>query len=372
MLVLVYLIPVITCLILLLFFRVYVVWWEYLVVLLPSLMFSSMLYFGILEVQMTDTEYLGYYVTRVEYYEDWNEWVHQTCTRTWTDSKGNTHTETYDCSHSVYHPEHWEMYLNDEDLSYTIYEDYYNSIVKKFGKKPRFVDLHRHYYTNDGDMYVCTFDGNRNRLWPITFSNKYKNKILGSKSIFNFSEVSKEEKEENGLYDYPAVKLYDQEPILAENFKVPTAIVDSFKYLNAIYGYQYKFRVYVMIFLNKERDVAKLQQDYFVGGNLNELLVCIGVDDSARVNWVESFSWEDEPVISVGVNHLYHSGEPLKLLKLNRYLIQNVPRKWVKKSKKDFEYISVDADSSTWTWILILTVILNIVTSVYVIKNEFS
>ena len=111
MLALTFSIPVITCLILLFGFRQFTAWWEYLVVLLPSILLSSALYFGLLEIQETDTEYLGYYVSKVEYYEDWDEWVHQTCTRTWTDSKGNTHTETYDCSHSVYHPEYWQMIL---------------------------------------------------------------------------------------------------------------------------------------------------------------------------------------------------------------------------------------------------------------------
>ena len=57
-------------------------------------------------------------------------------------------------------------------------------------------------------------------------------------------------------------------------------------------------------------------------------------------------------------------------MKLNRYLIQNVPTKWHRKAFADFEYINIMLD--TWQWILILalTIIYNVGISIYIIKNN--
>ena len=77
----------------------------------------------------SDTEYLSYYITKIRHTDEWDEWIHRTCTREvpdGTDSKGNTkyRTETYDCSYREYHPERWlkddnkgdDMYINREEF----------------------------------------------------------------------------------------------------------------------------------------------------------------------------------------------------------------------------------------------------------------
>ncbi|MDR1405794.1 MAG: hypothetical protein LBI89_01140, partial [Prevotellaceae bacterium] len=46
-----------------------------------------------------DVEYLGYYATRVEYYESWDEWIKKTCK--------NRKGEEYDCSYCQRHSAFW-------------------------------------------------------------------------------------------------------------------------------------------------------------------------------------------------------------------------------------------------------------------------
>ena len=72
------------------------------------------------------------------------------------------------------------------------------------------------------------------------------------------------------------------------------------------------------------------------------------------------------------INHLWEYGSNLDLMKLNRYLIQNVPTKWHRKAFADFEYINIMLD--TWQWILILalTIIYNVGISIYIIKNDYT
>lgn len=293
-----------------------------------------------------DKEYLGHYVTKIAYEEPWDEYVHQTCTRDvaiGTDGEGNTiyDTETYDCSYVDKHYPKWRMYLECGEVI-PISEDQYNEIARKFKTKPIFIDMHRHYYRQDGDRYEIKFDGNRNRMWTNTMPHIYENKILKSKSVFNFSKVSKAEFNSLGLYDYPKDFNYfkDQNPIVCTpNIKIRPETIDSFQYLNAYYGGLYQFRCYVMIWMNKPLRISKKEQDFLVGGNKNELIVCMSISEKGKIQWVNSFSWEDKPYISVGVNHLYKTGEIFDLMKLNRYLLQEVPKKWKRKEFKDFDYL---------------------------------
>lgn len=370
MLWLAFVIPVITCLILFFVFREQTHPLEYLVVFIPSVIFTIILYACSVHSAIKDTEYLGYYVKEVAYYEPWNEYIHQTCTDVVSDGKGGTKTVTRNCSYVQYHYEEYTMVLND-DREKEITEETYNQIREKF-KTPRvFVDLHRNYHTKDGDKYVTRFDGNRDKLWPVGYTGSYENRILGSKSIFKFSEVPQEEFDSLGLLDYPEKPdkyFEDFNPIIGHPVIDP-AIVDSFKYLNAIYGVPYEFHCFVLLFENKPQEIVKKQQDYFVGGNKNELIVCIGTSGN-RISWVESFSWEDKPKISIGVNHLFHEGDSLDLMKLNRYLLENVPTHWKRKDFDDFSYLSVDLSSGTWLMIFIFTILLNIGISIWVVMNE--
>ena len=107
---LIFLVPIISCLVLFLFFRSRTTWQEYLVVALPSIFIAFILRFCIVSSQISDVEYLGSYIVRAEYYEAWDEYISQTCTRSYacgTDSDGNTQycEETYDCSYVDYHSE---------------------------------------------------------------------------------------------------------------------------------------------------------------------------------------------------------------------------------------------------------------------------
>ena len=372
-----FVIPFITCLILFIWFRQVTVWWEYIAIVFPSALITFILYVSFKHYVTLDTEYLGYYVTKVRYYEPWDEYIHKTCEREvndGTDSDGNAiyRTETYDCSYVDYHPAEWTMIHNGSTRETNISQEGYNKIKNKFGTPLVFIDMHRHYHTQDGDCYECCFNGDRNRMWALTKSHSYKNKILGSKSLFNFSEVSEAIKKEYKLYDYPDFNyINSQNPIMSE-IAISRAVIDSFKYINAYYGSKYQFRIYVMIWKNALFETSTYQQDYFIGGNKNELCICISVDNNGYIQWVNAFSWEDKPELRVGVNHLFEKGERLDLMKLNRYLLTEVPQKWKRKAFKDFDYINISLSSRQWVMILIITLIYNIVIALIVINNEYT
>jgi len=291
-----------------------------------------------------DTEYLGHYVTSVEYTEFWDEWVEKTCTRTvhdGYDENGNeiTHEEEYDCSYVERHYPQYVFVREDGDRTIITEEDY-KRICRRLGTQPEFVDLHRDYYRHDGDKYITRFNGDRDHMWTLTESHRYKNKVMGSKSVFNFSDVDRKDREFYKLYDYPESFdwVNDENPIIG--YKASKAVIDSFRYVNAYYGGKYQFRCYVMVWKNAPMETATMEQSYLVGGNKNELVTCISINDAGEIQWVYAFSWEDTPYMTVGINHLFEKGECLDLMKLNRYILANVPTHWKRKEFKDFEYIN--------------------------------
>ena len=153
---------------------------------------------------------------------------------------------------------------------------------------------------------------------------------------------------------------------------IPQYVVDSFKYVNAFYGLRYQFRTYVMIWRNAPIETSTYQEDYFIGGNKNELCICISVNNSNQIQWVRTFSWEDKPDLEVEIDHLWEYGAYLDLMKLNRYLLQNVPKKWHRKAFADFEYINTMLTTGQWWIIIILTFIFNIGMLIYIVGNEYT
>ena len=65
--VIIYIIPFITALFLLIVFNRKMVWWEYLVLIFPSLLFTFITQIIMVSVSSSDTEYFGGYVNRITY-----------------------------------------------------------------------------------------------------------------------------------------------------------------------------------------------------------------------------------------------------------------------------------------------------------------
>ena len=204
-----------------------------------------------------DTEYLGGYITKITHYDEWDEWIEKTCTRQVPDGRdenGHTkyRTETYDCSYRDFHPERWKYTNNYGHEEYFWSEKEFLDAMRELGNPPMvFRDMHRDYYHIDGDAQDYFYDGKVEHIRALTDAHSYKNKLINSKSIFKYEEISPEEARKLGLFDYPEIKSYDQEVVLGIDVSYTTG--KKFKYINAVYGSPKQFRVYILAFKNKNR-----------------------------------------------------------------------------------------------------------------------
>lgn len=259
-------------------------------------------------IGVTFTEYYGETITQVYEQEPYNYWRHRTCSYTTTDSKGNSTTHYYDCSHQVDVGPDWWVVTNLNN-KYNISERLHDSLVNVYKTKKVTVKQRSNY--DDSDRAVGSkgtkFQGTRvgqysydyMTPWPKTdetrkgafTTHRYENRIKASDlSLFNIEVVTEEQADSMGLYDYPEnVDLYNFPTILSTT-KVDPTIQEKFRQLNAKFGPTNRMRLWVLVFENKPAITGTYQENYWIKGNLNEMVLCIGKKGN-EIQWTYAFSW---------------------------------------------------------------------------------
>ena len=371
----VYIVPFFTALILFLFFRKRVVWWEYLVLIIPSILFTLLVSLIMVEYNSHDTEYLGSYVNKITYYEDWDELVrvrHEKRVRTGTDNKGNPiyKTRVWYTTEREYHSEYWTYTTNESNYEHRINEKLYNKIKSRLNNKSIFKDMNRKYYKKDGDAYITYYDGSVEHIYDITSSHSYRNKIkaLQSHTIFKMQEIDDKMADSLKLYKYPKIYDLSQNPILGR--KVSDEESQIFRYINATKGKKNQFRTYVLFFNYDEFEKSELQKSYWQNGNKNEFIVSIGLKGDSVV-WTNCFSWCDVPKLEFMTREYFINNPKLDLKAYGIWLNSRIDDNWERKEFSDFDYISIEVSDEQSIWLFILTVLLNILISLFLINNKF-
>lgn len=371
-----FLIPFIVSVFLLIFFKKHTVWWEYLILIIPSLLFTLGTKEIMIKANTTDTEYYGGYIVKIRHYDEWDEWIKRTCTRqvpVGKDKDGNTiyKEEKYDCSYRQYHPEYWVYVTNLSNFEYSLDKKLFEYIKKRFNSPMVFVDMHRNYYRIDGDAQDYFWSGTRETIYTVTEEHWYENKIKASNSIFKFEEISKKEAKELNLYDYPNINNLDQNPILSKNLFINSDEIESIKYVNGYYGKLKEFRCFILLFNSTDGiNKAYQQQSYWQGGNKNELIICFGIKPDRTVDWCYAFSWEDSQEMAITIMNLYRNNEKLNINILSNQIIENLD-KWKRKDFDDFKYIKVELTKGQYILLFILTLLINVGICFFILMNEY-
>lgn len=355
------------------FYQRSVTWWEYFVPLGVSIILVVSSKAITEHVQVTSKEYWGAFVERIEYYEQWDEWITQTCTRQCCcDSKGeNCSLETYDCSYRLYHPAEYQI-ITTIGESISIGRQQYEQLKSKL-KNEVFTDLHRDYYTIDGDMYSCTWDRDSAKAVPVTSLHHYENRVKAAdQSVFHFEKVSKEQRERYGIKEYPPItENYKQRAVIGDSSANAAGSDARMQYINGLLGPIKEVRLFVLIYQDQPREAGIYQQWYWSGANMNEFVVCIGIDKSRRVKWCYPFSWTRAEILKTRVKDFVQSQDSLDLNKLADFLQPEIQRSFIRRDFKEFNYLTVEPP--VWAIILtfILTLVANIGTTWWIINNEY-
>ena len=367
--ILIFLIPIVTVGILAFKFREKTAWWEYVVVLVPSILLFFALKYSFVYISSLDKEYLSDLVSKITYYEDWDETVMVTHTRTVSCGKGKTRTETYVVPERRYHPKRY-VYETVTGETNDVSEDEYKLICYKLNMPAVFKDMHRSYRSKDGDAYVTSWNRTRENSYPVTWTHLYQNKVKASSySIFKYGNMSEEKIKENKLFDYPEIKNNDQNPILG--FNATDTDIDAVRYLNGYRGPKNQIHVFILCFNNPSLEVAEMQKAYWQGGNKNEFVVCLGVKNNTVI-WCNPFSWSDEPMLEVKTRDYFIKHPDINFKDYAEWLDTQIDKNWHRKEFNDFNYLSIELSIGWYIAILIIILCYNVGISYWVITNEFT
>lgn len=283
-----------------------------------------------------DTEFLSGFVTEVKHYREWTERVEYTETVGSGKNARQVRRVRY-----VNHPEYWEWVLNTGHVE-NIGRDVYWQLVYLWNTGLLHFDTYHANCVAGGGGELCRWDGEEQHIQTQTYPSPYDNPLDRSNSIFRYREISKTEARELGLYDYPAIHNYEQQPIVGLNVATD-GDQRAFQLLNALLGRQSQVHFFVLIYeASKGLAIAEQQRAYWHGGNKNEFTICLGVEmgSSPILKWCNAFSWMDEPEMEYALENWArdHEGQPLVLLDFCSWLRENI-HLWQRKEWKDFKYI---------------------------------
>ncbi len=367
------LIPLITSFILQYFFNRLIVWWELFIPMLFSIIFVFYSKSSIETNLVTSNEFWGSFIDQLEYYEPWNEYITETCTRSCCCDADNNNcgTESYDCSYTKSHPPVYQILTTSKEVI-PITKIQFDKLRSQIGNV-KFEELNRDFHTMDGDLIYYKWHKDSSLAIPVTTIHKYENRVkVASQSVFNYGKVTNTEKEKYSLKDYP--KIYD-------TFKMDAVLGDSssdsnlanleFQYLNGLLGPTKQVRFFVLIFKNQPIDASLYQEKYWSGGNKNEFVINIGIDENRNVKWSKVFSWSKSEILKTNVQNFINNQEIFNLQKVAKYVETEAEKHFVRRSFKEFDYLTVEPPLLSILLTYILTICINFFISLWLLRNNY-
>ena len=130
---------------------------------------------------------------------------------------------------------------------------------------------------------------------------------------------------------------------------------------------------YYMLTLYDDPSMTNSRGIYTVdkNGNKNEFVVCLGMKNDS-VAWVNAFSWCDMPKLEIKTRNYFISNPILNIYEYGQWLNKNITDNWQRKEFKDFKYINVELSKTQSIWLLVITIIFNLIVSALLIFNRFN
>lgn len=123
------------------------------------------------------------------------------------------------------------------------------------------------------------------------------------------------------------------------------------KEFNCRNGSTKQLKFYILLYSGVPPETALDQKTYWKGGNKNEFVLCVGIDN-AKISWIRHFCWSPDGYAGndeIGIEMRDMIGEPSDIVNIAENLISKSGR-WKRKSFKEFEYLTVKpSETAIWT-----------------------
>lgn len=367
------LVPVLAIALLVTFFRKKIAPWEYAAIFLIPLIAIFIAKSCSVYSQTKAEEFWNAYITKAVYEEPWTTWDFKTCYRCIShDKNGNcTSRFPYDCSECDRYSSRVEAYDN-LGRSHSISKEYFDQLSTIWNNKTM-VELNHSVIRHsgcgqDGERFVTEFDGQFDHIQPYCDVHTYENKVKCT-STFDFQDISSQQAAKEGLFEYyHDFDHYNYNPIFGVTDPIATSRLQKW---NALLGANKKVHMLVLVFKNKPYATAVRQESYWKGGNKNEFILCIGVDDTNKISWTKIISWTERDKLKTDLQKAVGSMS-FNLPAIVDTTASYVKAQFFKKSFKDFKYIKIQPTKRATIICFIIVLLLTAGLCVFSIMNDYN
>jgi hypothetical protein len=172
------------------------------------------------------------------------------------------------------------------------------------------------------------------------------------------------------LFEYPNVVDFYQTPFL---LGLEDGGADRKLALwNARNSRDKQCRLIFAVYRNESLDTAMKQENYWQGGNKNEFIVAIGLNDENKVNWCHIISWTERELLKAEVRDYIAQQETFDLMKSIDWVGEKVKSDFVRKRFRDFNYLTVEPPIWAVVFAYFLILVANGVTLYCIAKDNLT
>lgn len=196
-------------------------------------------------------------------------------------------------------------------------------------------------------------------------------------TLLNFEFISDEKADSLKLFKYPKGPTGNDGlyfPTILGS-KVPENIHQMYRKLNAKFGISDSVRLWILVFPSgTSEDKAKCQENYWVKGNKNELVICMSLGDDYNIEWVNTFSWELNDDFTKECKYkieLIGKFDNTGWIEYANWLNNNLNKYEKRNFENEFSYLKIKpTKAQKWT-IFIFAIVCSLLCNIWITKNEF-
>lgn len=347
----------------------WVVWWELLLPIVVGIILIAVSRSFALMMQTRTHEFWTGYAVQSEYHEAWVERVEHSEDITDKDGKviGTRHWTTNEPR-----PAEWNL-TDNNDITLRVDREVYRDLRRRWNNQRSRAAFHFN-EVGSSEIHTTTWDGLDETMEVVTTDHYYENRIPVSNSPLRYAEVPKADVKRFQLINYPRVRGYDCPMILGPS--VPGKFLADRKLgvVNARLGHTREVKIWILLYKGQTQEAALKQRAYWQNANMNEFVLCIGVDSQNNTSWAYVFSWTKVEELKVAARkHVEDQvGQPLNLNEVVDWLGQNVNKDWKRRDFSEFNYLSVALPGWAYVLIYLLVIGASIGCSYWAVQNEYS
>ena len=360
------------------FYRKNYVWWEYLLQLVIPIGIVMAMYHITTHARVMDTEYWGNTIVTVTHQERYERW--DPCKSTYscncrTDSNGNETCDTCCDPGCVSYGPYYHA-INENGLEIMLSEADYRKIANKF-KNEKNTGKQKGDSCKKGYLYEAKWDGEYNTYQIHVTKHRYENKVRHNK-IFVPESVTKKEKSQT--YPYPSISGVDQVHIIGEwhDDYDKSQAEHRLDFHNGMYGPRPRDRsgqikVFILLFKDQPKSVARLQKGLWQRGNKNEYTLMLGWDSKTqKISWYDDMTFEMSGKCSNRIKKYVYDNPDLKLEVLASEMSNILAEHWLRREFTPLNAL-IKLDPPKWLWVvgILLGIVLGILGLFIFTSNEY-